>query len=74
MTLVIKQYTTDKYHIVMEWDKNNIYLVQVYPKIDKIFYGYPIRKMIYSLNEKVKAQATFNRYKRIYGGNSNVKN
>ena len=66
MTFVEKQHTSDNYYITMEWDKNNIYVVQVCPRINENLCGYPIREMTYSVNEKEKAIATFNRYKRKY--------
>lgn len=66
MTVTIKQHTTKNYYITMEWDKRNIYVVQVCPIIDENLCGYPIREMTYSINEKQKAIATFNRYKKKY--------
>lgn len=66
MTMTIKSHKNDNHYISMEWDKNNIYVVQVCPIIDENLCGYPIRKMTYAINEKAKAQNTFNRYVKKY--------
>lgn len=65
MTVNIKQHTTKNYYITMEWDKSNIYVIQVCPIVGGVC-GYPERQTTYPLNEKKKAIATFNRYKRKY--------
>ena len=66
MTMNIKQHKNNNYYITMEWDKSNIYIIQVCPIIDENLCGYPIREMTYALNEKQKALATFNRYIKKY--------
>lgn len=69
MTLVIKQHKNNNYYISLEITiryERSIYLVQVCPLYDENMCGYPIREMTYSIDEKKKALATFNRYKRNY--------
>ena len=66
MTLVIRQQTENGYHVVMEWDKTNIYRVAVCQMIDENLCGYPLNEMIYSINDKKKAEATFRRYVKKY--------
>ena len=66
MTLVIRQQTENGYHVVMEWEKTNIYRVAVCQMIDENSCGYPINEMIYSINDKKKAEATFRRYVKKY--------
>jgi hypothetical protein len=65
MTVTIKEHITDNYYITMEWEKSNIYIVQACPIIGNLC-GYPEKQMIYSINEKKNALATFNRYKKKY--------
>lgn len=69
MTFVDKQHINDNYYIVLERDKRYnshfCYVVQVCPIIGGLV-GYPEREMIYSINERQKALATFNRYKKKY--------
>lgn len=66
MTVSIKEHINKNYYISMEWDKNNIYVVQVCPRYNDNLCGYPIREMTYTLNEREKALATFRRYKKKY--------
>lgn len=66
MTIIKKQYKNKNYYITMEWDKNNIYIVEVCSRIDENLCGYPIKKMIYSLNELEKANNTYKRYIKKY--------
>ena len=66
MTFTIKEHINRNYYISMELDKSNIYIVQVCPRINEDLCGYPEKKMTYSINEKSKAQATYNRYKKRY--------
>ena len=66
MSLVIRQQTENGYHVVMEWDKTNIYRVAVCQMIDENSCGYPINQMTYSINDKKKAEAIFRRYVRKY--------
>ena len=66
MSLVIRQQTENGYHVVMEWEKTNIYRVAACQMIDENFCGYPINEMIYSINDKKKAEATFRRYVKKY--------
>lgn len=65
MTIVKEQHKNDNYYINLEME-NNHYNVQVYPLQDDNLCGYPIRKMIYSINDKQKAYNTFKRYKKKY--------
>lgn len=67
MTVAIKQFKGNGYYIAMEWDKTNIYRVGVYPEHSNNMYGYPVKEMIYALNERKNAEATFRRYVRVYG-------
>ena len=69
MTSVIKQHTNNNYYISLEIKMRNeriIYEVQVCPLYSENMCGYPIREISYPMNEKKKALATFNRYKRKY--------
>lgn len=69
MTLVEKSHKNDNYYITLEIDESygrNFYKVQACPMIREHFYGYPVREMIYSLNEKEKAIRTYNRYVKKY--------
>ena len=69
MTILEKKHTNKSFHITMEIDKKNenlFYVVEVCPLINENLCGYPIKKMIYSLSEKKKANNTFNRYVKKY--------
>ena len=71
MTVVVNSHTNENYYIVLEIEngmRGSYYQVQVYPRISECECGYPIRNMIYGINEKEKALATFRRYKRKYTG------
>lgn len=65
MTITKRQHMNENYYIYMSYE-NNLIVVQVCPKIDKNLYGYPIRKMIYNINEETKANNTFKRYIKNY--------
>lgn len=69
MTLVEKSHKNENYYITVEvqmgWH-TPYYEVQVCPRISDCECGYPIKKITYCLNDKKKAYATFNRYKRKY--------
>lgn len=69
MTVTVKQYQNENYYISLEIKTNynmNHYEVSVYPILSENECGYPIRSIIYSMDEKQKASATFNRYKKAY--------
>ena len=66
MTMTIKSHKNDNYYITLEWSKNNIYVVQVCPIISENLCGYPIREITYPINEKNKANNTYNRYIKKY--------
>lgn len=69
MTLVEKSHTNENYYITVEIQFGRAgpyYSVQVCPRIGDCECVYPIRDMTYCINEKKKAYATFNRYKRKY--------
>lgn len=63
--LIEKSYKNDNYYITLRYE-NNCYIVEVYPRLDNNMCGYPIRKMIYTINEKEKANRTFKRYVKKY--------
>lgn len=68
MTITEKSYKNKNYYISLDIEKgyeNFYYCVRAYPIIGGIC-GYPERSMTYSINEKKKAYATFNRYKKKY--------
>lgn len=69
MTITEKQARTDHYYISIEirpFGNGAYYAVQVLPLYRDGTAGYPIREMIYSLDEKQKAYRTFNRYIKNY--------
>jgi hypothetical protein len=66
MTLAIKQHTENGYYVLMEWDKTNVYHVEVCPCLNDNMCGYPINEMYYTMEEKKKAEATFRRYVKKY--------
>ena len=69
MSVVERIHINNNYYITLEITErhnNNIYVVQVCPRIDENLCGYPIRKITYSINEKSKANNTFNRYVKKY--------
>lgn len=67
--LIEKKHINDNYSITMEYT-NNCYIVTVCPHSNNYtndyMCGYPIRKMIYTINEKEKANRTFKRYVKKY--------
>lgn len=69
MTSAIKQHKENGIYITLFWEKgyNNagIYVVEAYEEHGGL-YGYPFKKMTYSINEKKKAKATFRRYVKKY--------
>ena len=69
MTVAIEQYETDKYYVEIAIENrygNNIYVVQICHRFDSGLCGFPINKMVYSIDEKKKAYATYRRYIRKY--------
>lgn len=69
MTIVEKSHKNDNYYITLKITEKygkGCYIVQASPKIKEHLYGYPIREMIYTMNEKKKAYATYNRYIKKY--------
>ena len=69
MTVVEKNHKTENYYIALSVEigrYGTYYNVQVCPRISECECGYPIRSMIYCIDEKKKAYTTFNRYKRKY--------
>lgn len=69
MTTVVRSHKNENYYISLEVEHGYYgpyYSVQVCPRISDFECGYPIRNMIYPINEEKKANATFNRYKRKY--------
>ena len=69
MTVVEKNHKTENYYIALEIEMGRYgpyYNVQVCPRISECECGYPIRIIAYCIDEKKKAYATFNRYKRKY--------
>ena len=66
MTLVIKQHTENGFHVVMEWDKTNIYRVMCCQMIDECTSGYIMSLKTYSISDKKNAEATFRRYVKKY--------
>jgi hypothetical protein len=68
MTTILKSHKTDDYYIALSLDfrgYGEVYSVEICPRTGANTCGYPIRSMTYSVNDKKKALATFNRYKRI---------
>lgn len=69
MTTVVKKHASDNYHIVMEiklTETGGYYVVQACPRVSNDLFGFPVRRMVYALNEKKNAEATFRRYKKAY--------
>ena len=69
MTITEKSHLNDRYYITLNAVKGRYgfyYEVQVCPRIGENECGYPVRNMMYSLNDKANALATFRRYKRKY--------
>ena len=69
MTTVLKSYKNKHFYICMEMEhkyNRDYYLITVNPVYNDNLCGYPIRSMVYSLDERKNALATFNRYKRTY--------
>ena len=69
MTITEKNHTNENYYISLEIKTNhnmNHYEVSVHPILNECECGYPIKSISYSMDEKKKANATFNRYKKIY--------
>ena len=67
MTVNIKEHFENNYLVTWDWEKGNYYTVQVCPhEKDGIFFGYPVAIRTYSINEKKKAEATYNRYIKRY--------
>lgn len=60
------QHTNKHYLIALEYTKNNCYIVSVCPRHSEIFFGYPIREITYTKDEKKKAIATYKRYLKKY--------
>ena len=69
MTTVIKSHKNQRYYICIELSKDNLYTVSACPLYDTHYCGYPIREMIYPLNERKQALATYNRYVKKYTEN-----
>lgn len=69
MTVVEKSHKNENYYITLEvcfGFYGPYYSVQVCPRTGECECGYPIRNMMYNINNKKKAYATFRRYKRKY--------
>ena len=69
MTITEKQCVNDNYYVALEIHPkrgNGCYVVQACPRINEHLFGYPIREMVYSMDEKEKAYATYRRYVRKY--------
>ena len=74
MTITEKQHTNKHYYISMDMINDYktdgeifwYYRVDCGPRLSDGTIGYPIRSMVYSLDERKNALATFNRYKRTY--------
>lgn len=70
MTIAVRQHHNPNYYIVLELKHNHAgwdyYEVNATPIYSNGTYGYPVRNMVYSVNELKQAKATFNRYKRKY--------
>lgn len=65
MTLGIKQHKENGYYITLYWDKTNVYIVEAYQEHNGV-YGYPFKRMVYVINDKKNAEATFRRYVKKY--------
>lgn len=67
MTIVEKSHKNENYYISLNIEKGTpfYYSVQVFPILGGLC-GYPIKSLIYSINEKGKALATFRRYTKKY--------
>jgi hypothetical protein len=69
MTTTIKSHRNEFYYICLDVEhcySYSYYKVEVYPSINDALCGYPIKSIVYSLDERKNALATFNRYKRTY--------
>lgn len=69
MTVVVRSHQNENYSISLAIEQGYYgpyYSVQVCPRISYCECGYPIRDMSYPINDKKRANATFNRYKRKY--------
>lgn len=69
MTITEKQHTNENYYISMEIETRygmTYYEVSVCPLLNAWEGGSPIKSIVYSMDERKKALATFNRYKREY--------
>ena len=65
MTVTIENYKNDYYYVSLEIENrygNDVYIVQICPRIDDCRCGYPIREMTYPVKDKKKAYATYRRY------------
>jgi hypothetical protein len=69
MTTTVKSYTNENYYVSLEIKtsyNSNYYEVSVCERIGECECGCPINSITYSMEEKAKALATFNRYKKKY--------
>lgn len=69
MTVTIKSLKTDGYYIGLSIEARtygNVYIVEACPRVNDDLYGFPERQMIYSNDERKKAEATFKRYCKKY--------
>lgn len=69
MTTVINQCKKNKYYVYMQIETrwySEVYVVGVCPCYNECLCGYPEREMIYSINDKKKALATYKRYVKKY--------
>ncbi len=71
MTIVIKSVKNNHYYITLEIEERYgklCYIVQACPILNKDLHlcGCPTREITYTMDEKKKACATFNRYTKKY--------
>ena len=69
MTVIIKSHKSNEYYITLSIEARtygNIYIVEAVPRINDDLYGFPESQMIYSDDERKKADATFRRYCKKY--------
>lgn len=71
MTTLIRQHTENGYYIVLEWDKANLYRVEVCPRYSDGMCGYPLIQRVYAPQQKRNAEAAFRRYVKQYCATQN---
>ena len=69
MTVTEKNHTNENYYISLEIKTSyntNYYEINVCERLNDYECSYPIKSIMYSMDEKKKAYATFNRYAKKY--------